>query len=479
VDFDIRPGEVHVLLGENGAGKSTLVKIMSGAYRPDEGEVYVKGEKVEIHSPQVAQDLGISTVYQELSLVPDLPVAKNIFLGHEPVQGLPRLLDDHAMVQEARRLLRAMDVDLDPRTPVRRLSLAMRQVVEIVKALARNSRIIILDEPTSSLSEHETEELFARIQRLKADGVGICYISHRLEELARVGDRVTVMRDGRVIAAGQPAGTPISQLVRLMAGRDLSQEFPQRATSLGPELLRVENLSVPGRVFDVSFSLHAGEVLGLFGLVGAGRTELLRAIFGAEHGRSGRIFVKGRQVDIARPQDAIASGLGLVPEDRHHQGLVLGMSVQQNIAMASLRNCTRRGFIVFECVRRLAQYFIERLRIKVRSPGVRVATLSGGNQQKVVIARALATGADVVLLDEPTRGIDVGAKVEMYHLVNDLVSEGKAVLLVSSEMVEILGLSDRILVMRQGRISLECSRREATQENLLTAAFPTDAEAAA
>jgi ribose transport system ATP-binding protein len=355
----------------------------------------------------------------------------------------------------------------------------MRQVVEIVKALNRDARIIILDEPTSSLSAHETEELFVRIGWLKSQGVGICYISHRLEEVARVGDRVTVMRDGGVVAAGVPASTPIPHFVRLMAGRDLTQEFPKRNPVLGDEVLRVEDLVVPGRVTHVSFHVRAGEVVGLFGLVGAGRTEVLRAIFGAEHPTTGQVSIKGRPVHITQPQDAIALGLGLVPEDRHRQGLVLSMNVRSNVALASIPKCTKWGFLSIDRLRSVARYYIDRLHIKVRSPETGVATLSGGNQQKVVIARALATGADVVLLDEPTRGIDIGAKIEMYRLITDLADEGKGIVLVSSEMPEVLGLSDRIIVMRQGRVSLERSRSEATQEDLLAAAFPLEAEAIA
>lgn len=480
VDFELHAGEVHVLLGENGAGKSTLVKVLSGVYQPDEGTVLVDGSPVRLTVPSAARALGISTVYQELSLVPELSVAQNIFLGRELVGGPARLLRRDAMESETRRLLGLLDLDLDPHRPVRTLSVAQRQVVEIVRALAQRSRAIIFDEPTSALSAHETDELFERIRRLRADGVGICYISHRMDELPRIADRVTVMRDGRVVAAGLPAATPVAELVRLMVGRDLKDEFPtRRHAPSDEEALRIEHFGVPGKVWNVSFSVHRGEVVGLFGLIGAGRTELLRGLYGLEATTTGRILVAGRLVAIDSPREAIGHGLGLVPEDRHGQGLVLGMSVEQNIGLASLRACSELGLLSTTRLRRLAQQYIERLRIKVPSPQVRVATLSGGNQQKVVIARALAAECDVILLDEPTRGIDVGAKREMYELINDLAAEGKGVVLVSSELPEILGMSDRILVLRQGRIAAEFARRDATQEALLAAALPVETMEAA
>ncbi len=331
-----------------------------------------------------------------------------------------------------------------------------------------------MDEPTSSLSSHETEELFTRIARLTADGVGVIYISHRLEEIERIADRVTVMRDGRVITTLDRGAADQGELIRLMVGRRLSEAFPQRDARWGDELLRVEGLRLPDVVHDVSFSVHAGEVLGIAGLVGAGRTETLRAIIGLDARSSGRIYVRGQPVRIRTPRDALAVRVGLVPEDRHGQGLVLPMSVQQNITLASLETCLRHGFLAFGLMRDIAVRYIGRLRIKVRGPSVSVGTLSGGNQQKVVIARALAAGSDVVLLDEPTRGIDVGAKAEIYELIAELASEGKAVVLVSSELPEVLGLSDRIIVMREGRVSRTFDHAEATQEAIMAAALPIE-----
>ena len=477
VDFDLRASEVHVLLGENGAGKSTLVKILAGAYRPDEGEVRIDGEPVAVYSPSAARQAGISTVYQELALAPDMTVYQNIFLGREEVHGWARSLDKRSMRARTRELLGLLDLDIDPDEPVRRLSIAKRQAIEIVRALAWKSRALIMDEPTSSLSSHESEELFARIARLTAEGVGVIYISHRLEEIERIADRITVMRDGRVITTLDRGAADQAELVRLMVGRRLSETFPARRATLGEELLRVEDLTVPANVHGVSFSVRAGEVLGIAGLVGAGRTETLRAIVGLDARSSGRILVRGRQVDIRTPRDALAARIGLVPEDRHGQGLVLPMSVQQNITLASLDACLRRGFLAFGVMREIASRFIDRLHIKVRGPAVGVETLSGGNQQKVVIARALAAGSDVVLLDEPTRGIDVGAKAEIYELVAELAAEGKAIVLVSSELPEILGLADRVLVLREGRVSRVLDRAEADQEVIMTAALPMEAAA--
>ena len=478
VDLALRPGEVHVLLGENGAGKSTLVKIMSGAVQPDEGQISIDGLECTLASPHDAQGAGISTVYQELSLVPDLTIAQNIFLGRETVAGPAKLLRRNEMERQAREKLQLLGVDVDPTTPVRELSIAMRQVVEIIRALARDAKVLILDEPTSSLSQQETEELFARIDQIRCDGVAICYISHRLEEIERIGDRVTVMRDGAVVASDLPATTPLAELVRLMVGRSIESEFPPRSGELGDPLLEVEHLTVPGCVTDVSVTVRAGEVLGIFGLVGAGRTELLRAIFGLEKASSGTTAVNGHQVQIRSPRQAIRRGLALVPEERHAQGLVLGMSVRENICLSTLDECSRLGALSKDRTAQMADAQIERLRVKAPDRDVRVAALSGGNQQKVVIARALAAGSRILLLDEPTRGVDVGAKVEIYELINKLASEGKAVVVVSSELPEILGLSDRIVVMRQGRVSLVLDRDDADQETLLQAALPVGEGAA-
>lgn len=471
VELEVRAGEVHVLLGENGAGKSTLVKILSGAVQPDSGRVEVMGEPVTFNNPHAAQQAGISTVHQELSLVPDLTIAQNLFLGKEIQRKGSPFLARREMNRRAAALLASLGLHMDPSTPVRRLSLAVRQVVEIVRALSREPRVLLLDEPTSSLSDQETEELFGRIRQITSEGVGVIYISHRLEELEAIADRVTVMRDGRVVGSGLPATTPLPQLVRLMVGRDVGEEFPERQVELGDELLTVKNLTVPGRVEDVSFTLRAGEVVGVFGLVGAGRSELLRGLYGldAAHGHAelrGRRLVPG-----GSPRNSLSYGLALVPEDRHGWGLVLPMSIRENICLSSLRECSSRGFLSKTALNELAGRYISAMRVKAPDAKVSVGKLSGGNQQKVVIARALAAGSDVVLLDEPTRGVDIGAKIEIYELIAQLASEGKAVLVVSSDMPEVIGLSDRILVMRQGRLSAEFAKQQVTPEALLNAAL--------
>jgi ribose transport system ATP-binding protein len=471
VDLTVQQGEVHVLLGENGAGKSTLVKILSGAVQPDAGSIELMGDQVSFPSPHAAQHAGISTVYQELALVPDLTVAQNIFLGREHVRLGTPVLDRRAMEDEAAALLASLHVHVDPRASVRRLSLAVRQLVEIVRALAREPRILILDEPTSSLSGQETDELFERVDRITANGVGVVYISHRLEELERIADRVTVMRDGRVVNGGLPAETPLPELVTMMVGRDVTQEFPDRDSAPGEVLLRVAGLTVPGHVKDVSFNIRAGEVVGIFGLVGAGRTELLRGLYGLDRA-TGDADLGGIPL-IARgsPRKSIDAGLALVPEDRHSWGLVLPMSIRDNISLSSLDECSSRGLLSKPRLDQLAARFMSTMRIKAPNASVGVSSLSGGNQQKVVIARALAPHSRLVLLDEPTRGVDIGAKVEIYDLVARLASEGKAVLVVSSDMPEIIGLSDRVLVMRQGRLSGEFTRDQITPEGLLNAAL--------
>ncbi len=478
VDVEVLPGEVHVLLGENGAGKSTLVKVLSGAVQPDAGTIRIAGETAVLPNPHAAQQAGISTVHQELSLVPDLTAAQNIFLGREICRPGTPILSRGEMEREARKLMASLKLDIDPNTPVRRLSLAVRQVVEIVGALAQNPRVLILDEPTSSLSEQETEELFDRIRQIRSEGVGVIYISHRLEEIERIADRVTVMRDGRVVEAGLPATTPLAALVRLMVGRDVSEEFPARDATIGEALLTVEGLTVPGVVDDVSFTLRSGEVIGIFGLVGAGRTELLRGLYGLDKA-GGRAQVNGRQiVPDGSPRRSLDAKLALVPEDRHAWGLVLPMSIRDNICLSALDECTSRGALLRSRLEALAQRFMQAMRVKAPDTRVPVGNLSGGNQQKVVIARALAAGSDVILLDEPTRGVDIGAKIEIYQLIAQLAAEGKAVLVVSSDLPEVIGLSDRVLVMRQGRISAEFSKDDVSPEALLRAALPVEGAAA-
>jgi len=470
VDLEVQRGEVHVLLGENGAGKSTLMKILSGAVSKDDGTIEIDGRVVEIGSPRDAQALGVRTIYQELTLVPQLSAAENIFLGREP-QRLPGIVDWRRMFADAGRLLTGLGVRIDPARPVHELGIAEQQMVEVAKALADDARILVMDEPTSALTASEINELFGTIDRLTARGTAIVYISHRLEELTRIGDRVTVLRDGRRISTCRVGEVPVSELIRLMADREVGEHFPKRRAAPGEELLRVEGLCRRSLLHDVSFTLRRGEVVGLAGLLGAGRTELARAIVGADPHDAGTIRVRGEVVDVRHPSDMIQRRVGFLPEDRKTQGLVQGLSVGENIALPSLKQLSRAGVVRQAEEERIASELVRDLRIKTTGLAQRAGLLSGGNQQKVMLARWLATRADVLIMDEPTRGIDVAAKVEIYELMNQLTARGAAILMISSELPEIVGMSDRILVMRLGRIVAELDAASATQERVLAAAL--------
>ncbi|CAN5325729.1 sugar ABC transporter ATP-binding protein [soil metagenome] len=470
VDFELRRGEVHILLGENGAGKSTLMKILSGAYQKSAGQIILDGAEVEIKNPKHAQTLGISTIYQEFNLIPHLTVGENIFLGREPAQ-LPGLIDQRAIFQAATRALAGLGLTLDPHQLVKELRVAEQQMVEVAKALSLDARILIMDEPTAALTEHEIGELFATIRRLKDKGVAIVYISHRMEELFEIGDRVTVLRDGRTVGTYEVRGMSKSELIRLMVNRELTELFPKERATRGPEVLRVEGLSTKNGLKDISFSLHKGEVLGLAGLMGAGRTELARAIFGLDQITSGTIYIKGEPQRIGSPRSAINSGIGFLTEDRKAQGLVLPLSVKENLCLSSVDKFSRWGIMDTDEEQRAAGRYVKELRIRTPSLDQKVVFLSGGNQQKVVLSKWLCCEAEVFIFDEPTRGVDVGAKAEIYQLMNRLTASGVAIIMISSEMLEVLGMSDRILVMRGGRITGEFSAREATQERVLQCAL--------
>ncbi|MFN0086016.1 MAG: sugar ABC transporter ATP-binding protein [Blastocatellia bacterium] len=469
VSFDLRRGEVHILLGENGAGKSTLMKILSGAYQKDGGQILLDGREIEIKTPRDSRELGIGIIYQELNLVPQLSAAENIFLGREPSS--LGLLDRKAMNRSARALLSGLGVDFDPRRPVRDLSIAEQQMVEIAKAVSLDARILIMDEPTSALTEREIRELFARIRKLKSAGVSIIYISHRMEELFEIGDRVTVLRDGGWVGTRDIADVTKPELIRMMVNRELTQQFPKVAAPRGAEVLRVEGLSRGAALAGIGFSLHEGEVLGIAGLLGSGRTELARAIFGLDKPDAGSVRVKGRRQKIASPRHAIGLGLGFLTEDRKTQGLVLPLSVRENICLPSVERFSRAGVVSRRKEDEAAAHFQKELRIKTTGPGQRVMHLSGGNQQKVVLAKWLCSRGDILIFDEPTRGIDVGSKAEIYQLMNQLTASGAAIIMISSDLPEILGMSDRILVMHQGRINGEFSAKEATQEKILHCAL--------
>ncbi|MFJ3692656.1 sugar ABC transporter ATP-binding protein [Streptomyces sp. NPDC090052] len=475
VDFDLRRGEVHVLLGENGAGKSTLIKMLSGAYRPDSGKIFAEGREVRIHGAQDAERLGIATIYQEFNLVPDLTVAENIFLGRQPRRF--GMIDRARMEQDAAGLLARVGLDIAPRTKVRELGIARLQMVEIAKALSLEARVLIMDEPTAVLTSGEVEKLFGLVRALRDDGVGIVFITHHLEEIAALGDRVTVIRDGRSIDQ-VPADTPEDELVRLMVGRSIEQQYPRErpaAADPGTEaaeapLLSVRGLGRDGVFHDVSFEVRAGEVVGIAGLVGAGRTEVARAVFGADPYDRGTVDVIGRRLPRHDVNAAMGAGIGLVPEDRKGQGLLLDASVEENLGLVTLRSATRAGLVDIKGQQAAAARVAGQLGVRMAGLGQHVRTLSGGNQQKVVIGKWLLADTKILILDEPTRGIDVGAKVEIYQLINELTASGHAVLMISSDLPEVLGMSDRVLVMAQGRIAGELPAHEATQDAVMALA---------
>ncbi|KND18669.1 D-ribose transporter ATP-binding protein [Pannonibacter phragmitetus] len=454
VSFDLQEGEVHALMGENGAGKSTLMKILSGVYQPDSGRILVEGREVTLPSPRAAQDQGIGIIHQELALMKDLTVAQNIFIGREPRLSFGRV-DDAKMIRDAEALFRVLNINIDPRRKVDGLSIARQQMVEIAKALSARSHVLIMDEPTAALTDSEINELFAMIARLKADGVGIVYISHKMDEIRRISDRVTVMRDGEYVGTVGAKETPISQIISMMVGRTLTDEVVSIPDLTGAEVaLEVKGLNRGREIRDVSFSLKKGEVLGFAGLMGAGRTEVARAIFGADPRDSGEITVHGRKVEIRSPVDAVRAGIGYLSEDRKHFGLALGMDVADNVALASMHRFTGGlGQVRDEAMRKTARDFIRSLGIRTPSERQEVRLLSGGNQQKVVIAKWLLRNCDILIFDEPTRGIDIGAKSEIYKLLADLAAEGKAIIVISSELPEILRVSHRIAVMCEGRLT--------------------------
>ena len=470
VDFELRRGEVHILLGENGAGKSTLMKILSGAYQKSDGQILLDGAEVEIKNPKHAQTLGISTIYQEFNLISHLPIGENIFLGREPVR-FAGLIDQGAILLEAKKALSSLGLTLDPRRLVKDLRVAEQQMVEVAKALSLDARILIMDEPTAALTEHEISELFDTIRRLKKDGVAIVYISHRMEELFEIGDRVTVLRDGRSVGTYDVPEISKSELIRLMVNRELTELFPKVHTTRGPEVLRVEGLCTKSGLKDISFSLHKGEVLGVAGLLGAGRTELARAIFGLDKISSGSIYVNGIAQKMSSPRSAIKSGIGFLTEDRKSQGLVLPLSVERNLCLSSVDKFSRWGIMNSREERQEAGRYVADLRIKTPSLDQKVVFLSGGNQQKVVLSKWLCSQAEVFIFDEPTRGVDVGAKAEIYQLMNRLTASGVAIMMISSELLEVLGMSDRVMVMRGGRIAGEFSDGEYTQERILQCAL--------
>jgi ribose transport system ATP-binding protein len=467
VSIDLKPGEVHCLVGENGAGKSTLMKVLSGAVKKDGGEIFINGEKVEYNAPSEPQALGINTIHQDFKLVPELTVAENIFLGRE-IKNL-FFLNDKEMNIKAAKILSQLGEEIDVALPVNRLSTAERQMVEIAKAIVGNVKILAMDEPTAPLTSKEIKKLFKVIRKLKVKGVGIIYISHRLEEIFEIGDRVTVLRDGKLVHSAEMKEVDKNQLIKFMVGRELANEYPRNKAKKSDEILKVQDLS-SDKIKDISFSLQKGEVLGIAGLVGAGRSELVRAIFGADKITSGKIFLDKKEVKINSPKEAIDAGIALLTEDRNILGLFMNLNIRENFSVSSLNKMSKGFFIDKEKEISETKNKFDQLRIKAPTIETSVEALSGGNRQKVVLARWLETNSYILIFDEPTAGIDVGVKFEIYNLINNLAEEGKGIIVISSELLELIGISDRIIVMCEGKITGIFSHEEATQEKILNLA---------
>ena len=475
--FDLRSGEVHALVGENGAGKSTLMKILAGIYSKDSGTIFLKGQEVEIPTPRSAQDLGISMIHQELNLMPHLTVAQNIYIGREPRQRLHFLLDEKQINEQTQELFDSIHLKIDPRTKVFDLTIAKQQMVEIAKAISFSSEVLIMDEPTAALTEAEIEDLFETIRKLRDRGVGIVYISHRLEELKQISDRITVMRDGRYVDTVNTQEASIEQIISMMVGRTIYEATPELPEHPSEEIvLEVKNVNRGRELRDISFQLKQGEILGFAGLMGAGRTEVARAIFGADRIESGTIYIKGEKVTIKSPEDAVSHGIAYLSEDRKRYGLALGLDAKTNSALAAFYKFLGfAGWVNDAKVASSAERYVDELSIKTPSLEQKTKNLSGGNQQKVVIGKWLTADTEILIFDEPTRGIDVGAKSEIYKLLNELARQGKSIIMISSELPEILRMSHRVVVMCEGRITGELPITEATQEKIMH--FATQREA--
>ncbi len=470
VNFELYAGEVHALVGENGAGKSTLLKILGGIHQPGSGKILLRDRQVSVSSPNVAQQLGIALIHQEPLTFPDLDIAENIFVGHEQHDSRFSRVDWPKMYAEAQRLLDSLGVALDPRQRVRGLSIADQQMVEIASSLAQNAQVLLMDEPTSSLTPNEVGDLFRIVRRLREQGTAIVFISHRLEEVLEISDRITVLRDGEMVGTKRREDAVLDEIIRMMVGRALSTLFEKGEATVGEPILEVENLSRDGLFSDISIDVHSGEIVGLFGLVGAGRTDVANAIFGINPPDGGKVRIDGKQVTIRSPKQMIRMGIGYVPEDRQHHGLFLPFPVSVNTTMAILDKISPGGWFRPKLERQLALSYCTNLRVHLRDIAQATSELSGGNQQKVVLAKWLLTEPHILILDEPTRGIDIGAKSEVHHLIGDLARQGKAILMISSEMPEILAMSDRIVVMREGRINGRFERKNATAEAIIAAA---------
>jgi ribose transport system ATP-binding protein len=466
VQFNLKDGEIHALMGENGAGKSTLMKILGGIHSNDAGEIKVDGQPVHFKSPKDAEKHGIVIIHQELNILPDLTVAENLFLGKEKTFGFG-ILKNKEMDQEAQELLAKLGLDIHPKTRAGDLSVGKQQIIEIAKAIASNAKYIIMDEPTAALTDREIRTLFETIRELKAKGISFVYISHRMEEIFSICDRITILRDGQYVGERNIPETNFDEIVAMMVGRELGERFPERKAEIGDVKLEVQNLTVKGLFENVSFNVRKGEVVGMAGLMGAGRTEVAETIFGYRRAHGGDILIDGKKVSIKTPIDAMKHKIGYVTEDRKTKGLVLDFSIQENVSLANLKKVSSSGVVNKEKETSLVNQYIQQLKIRTSSPKQSAKSLSGGNQQKVVLAKWLGTEPEVLILDEPTRGVDIGAKKEIYQIINDLAQAGVAILMISSELPEIIGMADRVLVMHEGKITGQVSKEEMTQERIM------------
>lgn len=469
VDFSLEAGSVHALMGENGAGKSTLMNILVGIHKRDGGTVEIEGQAVEIDSPAVAQKMGIAMIHQELSSVVEMSVAENIFLGREPIKN--GLIDYRQMYKQTEELLETLHITLSPKTKMGRLRVADQQLVEIAKAVSQNARILIMDEPTSSITDREVANLYSIIRNLKKRGTGIVYISHKMDEVYTITDKITILRDGESIVTWNTKEATNDMVVKAMVGRELTEQYPAREPNIGEPILELKGLTKQGEFEDISFTLHRGEILGLVGLVGAGRTETMQSLFGLTKVESGEIYIKGEKVELKKPADAIHHGIAYVTEDRKGEGLVLPMSIAHNTTLPSMKELSNKVFIKSAEEKNRTDQILSELRVKMANSKLAVKNLSGGNQQKVVLAKWMLKEPDIIIFDEPTRGIDVGAKAEIYKLMNEFVARGKAIIMISSEMPEAMGMSDRILVLSNHRVSGELKKDEFSQDSIMTMAM--------
>ncbi|RHW42589.1 sugar ABC transporter ATP-binding protein [Neobacillus notoginsengisoli] len=470
VSFEINPGEVHALMGENGAGKSTLMKVLTGIYERDAGTISIKGKEVHFRDAKEAEEAGIAVIHQELNIIPYLSVTENMFLGKELTVGRFGIIRDKEMKRKTKEYLNRLGIEIDPEIEAGKLSVGQQQMIEIARAVAANTEVLIMDEPTAALTDREIEALFHVIASLKKHGVGIVYISHRMEEIFQICDRISVLRDGQFIGVKAVKDTSFDDIVRMMVGRQLGERFPTRDTLPGPERLRAEGLAIKGVFEGISFSVHQGEILGVAGLMGAGRTEVMEAIFGYRKPDAGKLYIDGKETAFKSPYDAIKAGIGFITEDRKSQGLVLDLSVRENFSLTNLNRISKNGIISDKKEADFIGDMIKKLHVKTSGGEQAVKSLSGGNQQKIVIGKWLGIHPKILILDEPTRGVDVGAKKEIYHLMNELSKQGVAIIMVSSELPEILGMSDRILVIHEGKAAAILNGPEADQEKIMQAA---------